>query len=319
MVGTSQTELLAESLVSGFVYGIAPAIQTTNEIAAEIAPTNIPILITGESGTGKDAYARLIHRLSTNKERRFCKIDCASFDPAHASSQLNGLKRLPLDSPKETLYLDNVQELDLAAQRVLLSFLSDQDEGDSSDDFPVRIISSTCGTLEAEVEAGTFKRELYFRLNGACLHLPSLRDRTEDVPAFVEYFTNKYSRAFGKHAPPLAAEVLRALSACRWPGNIRQLENLIRKMVVLGDPSVVLNDLDVSPVPKLASEVATQGISLKIAARVASEKAERELILHALERTHWNRKRAARELQISYKSLLYKIKQIGVSNEKSGN
>lgn len=319
MMGTSHSELVTEPLVSGCLPGIASGIQAANEMVGEIAPTNIPILIVGESGTGKDVYARLIHRLSLNKERRFCKINCASFDPLHFSSQLNEFKQLTLDSPKETLYLDNVQELDAAAQRVLLSFLSDQHEPDSSDDSSVRIISSSCSALDVEVEADHFRRELYFRLNGACLRLPSLRDRIEDIPAFAEYFLNKYSRAFGKQAPLLTGEAIHTLSACRWPGNIRQLENLIRKMVVLGDAQIALNDLDISPAAKYAPAAATPSTSLKTAARAASEKAERELILQALERTHWNRKRAARELQISYKSLLYKIKQIGVSNGKNGN
>jgi len=319
MVGTSQTELITEPLPCGFLYGTALTIKSVNEIVSEIAPTDIPILIVGESGTGKDAYARLIHRLSMNKEGRFCKINCASFDPAQVSSKLNELKQQPLNSLKGTLYLDNVQELDMFAQRVLLSFLSDHHERDSNDDFPVRIISSICSALEAEVEAGHLRRELYFRLNGACLRLPALRDRIEDVPAFVEYFMNKYSRAFGKQPPLLTGEVFRTLSTCRWSGNTRQLENVIRKMVVLGNAQIAPNDLDVSPAPDFAPAVFTQGISLKSAARAASEKAERELILQALEHTHWNRKRAARELQISYKSLLYKIKQIGVSNGNSGN
>jgi two-component system, NtrC family, response regulator AtoC len=302
----------------GFVLGTSPAICPLNDAVSEIAPTDIPVLIVGESGTGKDAYARLIHRLSQRQGESFCKINCAAIELTQLSSQLNIAERQHFSAPAlGTVYLDNVQELDAAAQRILLSLLPEEDNADSRNG--VRLVSSTTVDLEPEVEAGRFRRELFFRLNGACLRLPPLRDRAQDVPALAAHFLEKYSRTLKKNAPVLTEEVIQSLLSLPWPGNIRELENLARKMIVFGDLRVAMKDFDRFAATKHDFSARVQNTSLKLASRAASEKAERELILQALERTHWNRKRAARELQISYKSLLYKIKQIGVSNEKHGD
>jgi DNA-binding NtrC family response regulator len=213
--------------------------------------------------------------------------------------------------------LDNVQELNLAAQRVLLSFLPDEHSLDSGED-AFRLISSTSINLETEVEAGRFRRELFFRLNGACLRLPPLRNRVEDITAFLDHFLFKHARLLKKPVPaPAALEAaVPSLFGCPWPGNIRELENLARKMVAFGNVQLAMRDLTSSRAIESPANASAQVTSLKAASRAASVKAERELILQALERTHWNRKRAARELQISYKSLLYKIKNIGVTDEK---
>ena len=309
--------VLHEPAVPGFIYGLGPTMQTLNDMASEIARTDIPVLIVGESGTGKDAYAKLIHRLSPKSESRLKKINCASFELAELFGHYPQSKQLlALPDSYGTFYLDNVQELDAASQRELLSHLPDGESLDAKGQPSARFISSTVGSLESEVEAGSFRRELYFRLNGACLRLPPLRDRKEDVPALVEYFVNKHSTLLNKVAPPINEQAFQTLSAYHWPGNIRELENLARKLVVFGDVQIALSDLQIAAFASNTPVGPSQGGSLKVAARAASKKAERELIMQALERTRWNRKRAARELQISYKSLLYKIKQIGVSNGK---
>ena len=295
----------------GFVYGVSPTIQTVNEMAAEIAGTDIPVLILGESGSGKDAYARFIHRLSAKRELRLQKIDCATFEPTQLTNQMRQSSQNPL--PEEacgTIYFDNVQELGVESQRALLSLLPDEQNSDRKGEC-FRVISSTPRSLESEVEEGRFRRELYFRLNGACLRLPPLRERAEDVPALAEHFLNKHAALLKRKRPPVGNKQMQDLVAYHWPGNIRELENLARKIVVFGDVQMVLNDLHST---WMADHVPVENgprASLKVAARAASQRAEREMIMQALERTHWNRKRAARELQISYKSLLYKIKQIG--------
>ena len=309
--------IIQEPLLPGFVYGLGANMQALNEMAGEIARTDIPILIVGESGTGKDAYARLIHRLSSKGESRLKKINCSLFEPADLfghprKSRLSGLQ----NDSYGTFYLDNVQEMDSASQRELLSRLPDGESLDSNQEPSVRFISSTAANLESEVEAGRFRRELYFRLNGVCLRLPPLRERKDDIPALADYFVNKHSVLLKKAAPPINEKAIQTMSAYHWPGNIRELENLARKLVVFGDVQIALNDLQIAGMVNYAAPERLLGGSLKVAARAASKKAERELIMQALERTRWNRKRAARELQISYKSLLYKIKQIGVSNGK---
>jgi DNA-binding NtrC family response regulator len=310
--------LVAEDpATTGFVYGLGPAIVTLNAMASEIARTDIPVLILGESGTGKDAYGRLIHRLSQKGDSRFWKINCSSVDPGDFLAQVHeAMGRLSNHEASGSIYLDNIQELDLACQRVLLSHLPDGDSYGAKDGLCARLISSTARSLESEVEAGRFRRELYFRLNGASLRLPPLRDRREDIPILTEYFLNKHSRVLNKKASPLSKKALQTLAAYHWPGNIRELEYFARKIVVFDDVQMALNDLQAARIVSHRPMESGRGASLKVAARAASKDAERELILQALERTRWNRKRAAQELQISYKSLLYKIKQIGALNQE---
>jgi DNA-binding NtrC family response regulator len=308
-----QTRVLDATAAEGFVYGVSPSIQTVNDMAAEIARTDISVLIVGESGSGKDAYARLIHRLSLKSKLRLQKFDCAIVDPNLLTAQIFQPSRDVSDGEAcGTIYFDNVQELDTASQRALLPHLPDGQNSDSKDEKCYRVISSAPRSLESEIEDGRFRRELYFRLNAACLRLPPLRERAEDIPILTEYFLNQHAARLKKKIPPVSNKAMQDLIAYHWPGNIRELENLVRKIVVFGDVRMALNDLRGAWMADPAPVGAGSRASLKVAARAASKQAEKELIMQALERTHWNRKRAARELQISYKSLLYKIKQIGV-------
>ena len=168
--------------------------QTVNEMAAKIARTNIPVLIVGESGTGKDAYARFIHRLSLKSELRLEKIDCATFDVTQFTTQMRQSSQdLLSGGAYGTIYFDNVQELGMASQRGLLPYLPDEQSCDQKEEKCCRVISSAPRSLESEVEDGRFRRELYFRLNGACLRLPPLRERAEDIPVLAEHFLNKHA------------------------------------------------------------------------------------------------------------------------------
>jgi DNA-binding NtrC family response regulator len=293
------------------VWGPGATMNSIKAAALEIAPTDIPILILGESGTGKEVFARLLHRLSLSSEGDFKKLSCSILEPAellhrfrhdfHTSSQAR---------PLRTLFLDSIDELDPACQRTLLTMLPDGQERSENAAKSVRVISSSCRDVEEVVQLGHFRKELFFRINGFCLRLPSLS-------AFVEFFRGKYSQELRRPAPELGQDTLDILRAYDWPGNIRELENLVRKMVVFGNAQAALDDIRASrPVPA-SSRGFVAGASLKAAAKAACRSAERELILQALERTRWNRKRAARDLQISYKSLLYKIKQIGVAPGKN--
>jgi two-component system response regulator AtoC len=205
-----------------------------------------------------------------------------------------------------------VHELDAACQRVLLSFLPDGEPKGRSGKTVWRFISSTSRNLEKEVEAGRFRRELYFRINGVILHLPPLCERKEDIPELLGFFLAKHANELKKNVPELSDDTRERLVSYDWPGNIRELENFAKKMVAVGDVAMAVGDLRAVPATAQLPAERPHVSSLKAAARAASRRAERELILKALEQTHWNRKRAARELQISYKSLLYKIKQIEV-------
>jgi len=298
---------------AGFVLGQGPIMVALNAMAADIAPTDISVLLVGESGTGKEAYARLIHRMSRVHDVPLKKISCATLDPLRLLGQVQDVLRdgSNVEHPA-CLFLDGVEELDLASQRALASVLPDG-EPELARAKKVRLISSTSVNLGKSVDAGQFRRELYFRINGASLRLPPLRERKEDIPALVEHFLMKFT-AGQRESIMLNSEAMETLISYSWPGNIRELENLVKKMAALADTKAALSELRATPRPvrRMSSGEGPKTSSLKVAARAASRRTERELILKALERTHWNRKRAAQELQISYKSLLYKIKQIEV-------
>ena len=315
LMNPTESSLAQDPVVPGFIYGYGPAMRTLNAMAAEIARTGIPVLIMGECGTGKDTYARLIHRLAQKTEAAFHKINCAALESADLHNQFNQQIRERRDEDTwGTIYLDGVQDLDPHCQRTLLSYLPDEEGQGGGVSLRRRVISSTNASLEVEVEAGRFRRELYFRINGACLRLPPLRERKDDIPALMEYFLNKHASASNKTIPSLDRSALEMLLAYSWPGNIRQLENLALKMVTFDDARLALDELQSV---HIANQKPGQNVgvpSLKTAVRAASKQAERELIIQALERTRWNRKRAAQELQISYKSFLNKLKAIETSH-----
>jgi two-component system response regulator AtoC len=306
---------------NGFVRGQAHSVESLNALVAEIAKTDIPVLLVGESGTGKEIYARLIHRLSGLAETSLKKVSCASLDAGRLLAEIQEEMHPRTgrrDGAARTIFLDGVHELDAACQRALLSLLPDGEPHSRNGEKPLRFISATSRNLDKEVQAGRFPRELYFRINGVILRLPPLRERKEDIPALLSYFLVKHANELKKNVPQLTNEARELIASYDWPGNIRELENLAKKIVAVGDPTLALGDLRATYRIVPVSSENSQLSSLKVAARAASRRTERELILQALERTHWNRKRAARELQISYKSLLYKIKQIGVPGPETG-
>jgi two-component system, NtrC family, response regulator AtoC len=310
----------SESIAAvGFVYGQAAPVKTLNALVVEIAKTDIPVLLVGESGTGKEVYARLIHRLSGLREEAIKKVNCAAMDAGRLLAEITeidcsneGQEGLP-----RTVFLDDVHELDAASQRTLLSLLPDGEPRGYPEKSNSRFISSTARNLEREIEAGRFRRELYFRINGVILRLPPLRERKEDIPTLLEFFLLKHSNGLNRNIPELGSAAQELLKTYEWPGNIRELQNVAKKIVAVGDATLALADLRATRVTIQAEEERWRVSSLKVASRAASRRAERELIQKALEGTHWNRKRAAQDLQISYKSLLYKIKQTGLEGKKT--
>jgi two-component system, NtrC family, response regulator AtoC len=306
-----------------FVGGICPAMQTLESVLVEIAPTNIPVLLVGESGTGKAIFAQRLHRLSSRSEERLVSIACAAMNPALFTSELE-LNRSGNSDFRDaensigTVFFEEISELDSGCQRNLLYALP----GDGTPrrgSLSARVISATSRNLDEEMRAGRFRSELYYRINGVCLRLPPLRDRREDIPILVEFFLTKYATQFARARPSLSARTMRMLLDHSWPGNIRELENVVRKIVALGDEQLAVSELTAAPIERPAPMEISEprAYSLKQAARAASRDAEKELILRALEHTRWNRKRAAQELQISYKSLLYKLKQIGTEDAET--
>jgi len=294
-------------------------VQSIHRIIAEIAPTEIPVLLVGESGTGKEVFARRIHGLSTRSQGPFVRAICSDLCP-------DALASLPLsdDDPQlspgraGTVFFDEVTELDLHLQKKLLHLLPDGDISNGPA-LSARCVAATSRDLEKEMSSGRFREDLYFRINGVCLRLPSLCERKEDIPALVGLFASKHAPLLGRPIPSVTSRTLRILVDYSWPGNIRQLENIVRRIVALGDEELVLSDLLAVANQPMPSQHSKKNYSLKETSRAASREAERGLILRTLERTRWNRKRAARELQISYKALLYKLKQLDLDSSEKTN
>jgi two-component system response regulator AtoC len=302
-------ELVGES---GFVYGQSEAIRPVNTIIGEIAQTDIPVLISGESGTGKGVYGKLIHLLSRQRELPLVKLNCTMLEPHELLNQMKQSFSKGEGDATGTLLLDGIDELDLDCQRVMLAMLQQQ-EVVSRGRVSFRLISTSTRTLDKEIGTGRFRRELYFRINGVFVKLPALRERKADIVPLAEYFLEKHAIEAGKRVPTLNPEDEELLKAHDWPGNLRELENLARRIVALGEPRAVVGELKQPVMSQVHAGETPRNASLKAVAREASRLAERDLILKALEKTHWNRKQAAKQLQISYKALLYKIKQMEVT------
>jgi two-component system, NtrC family, response regulator AtoC len=305
---------------ASFVGGISSTMRTLESVAGDIAPTNIPVLLVGESGTGKEMFANRIHQLSRHGGEPLARISCAAMSPSTFSGEL-GLnahgRNEAAKSAFGTVFFDEISELDSVCQRNLLGALPDGELGTRRGTLRARLISTTNRNLDEETRAGRFRRELYYRINGVCLRLPPLRDRKEDIPLLVEFFLTKHAALFSRSRPSLNPETLQVFLDYPWPGNIRELENVVKEIVALGDERLAVEELKVLiSGRKGMPTAAARSYSLKAAARAASREAEREMIMQALGRTRWNRKRAAQELQISYKSLLYKLKQIGFEDSE---
>jgi len=309
-----------------FVHGTSPSMRALQRTITDIASTDIPVLLIGESGTGKEVAALEIHRLSRHREEPFVKCGCSGLSGDSLSARLQRAENISAAeaATNGSLFLDGINHLEMSAQGRLLHMLPDGSGAPAQGCHSMRVISSTTRNLEEEMKSGRFQAELYYRINGVHLRLPPLRDRSEDIPALLEFFFKKYTSLFERAEPKISDSTMSLLLRHTWPGNIRELENVARKIVALGDEHLATHDLSVengskAPDPlrgvsKISETVYSHGPtrSLKEAARAASRVAERAMILTQLERTHWNRKKAARELQISYKALLYKLKQLGL-------
>jgi two-component system, NtrC family, response regulator AtoC len=317
-IGTATRETGQED--TNWVAGMSPAIRELESVIGEIAPTSLPVLLVGESGTGKEMFANRVHRLSQNGAKSLVRISCASVNPTTFFSELELNPNEASDAPRNgpgTVCFDEISELDAACQRNLLGALPDGDLGARRGVLRARLISTTNRNLDEEMRAGRFRSELYYRISGVCLRLPPLRDRKEDIPLLVEFFLNKHAAQFGRSRPSLSPQTLQIFLDHAWPGNIRELENVVKEIVALGDERLAVAELGVPIAQRKRTPAApVRTYSLKAAARAASREAEREMIMQALARTRWNRKRAAQELQISYKSLLYKLKQIGFEDSE---
>ena len=271
-------------------------------VIRELAQSDVPVLLLAEPGAGKHTTARRIHQMSRRSAQPFCWLSCATLKPeelAVASAHGGG-------SAAGTIFLDELADLNSACQMQLRDLLLQ----DPARGIQARIICGSSRDLEVEVKAGRLREDLYYRISGVCLRLPPLRQRKEDIPQFVAHFLGRYGRELHSAVPDLSAETLRLFQDYSWPGNLHELAEAARVLVALGNEQLAMEGLR-ARLHRAPAKGNGHSVSLKAASRAASHVAEKELILNVLTRTRWNRRRAAQELQISYKALLYKLKQIG--------
>jgi len=300
-----------------FVEGVSASMRPVEAVIRELAQSDVPVLVLAEPGAGKHATAQRIHQMSQRSTQPFRWFQCL------------GLKTEDLEVLQEqastggqpsagTIYLEELANLSADCQARLLEALPQSPGNQVAGRERARLICGSARDLEVEVKRGRLREDLYYRISGVCLRLPPLRQRKEDIAFLMGYFLRKYARDFRRTVPDLSAETLRLFLDYSWPGNLRELEDAARVLVALGDEQVALGGLRaVLRKPEAGNNGA--GISLKAASRAASREVEKELILNTLTRTRWNRRRAAEELQISYKALLYKLKQIGFEDMERPN
>src|ERR1700677_5074196 len=300
--------------------------------AALVARADIPLLILGESGTGKEILALYTHKMSARSQNIFLKVNCAAVPADLLESELFGYEQGAFTGAVKTkpgkfevctggtIFLDEIGEMPAILQAKLLQVLQDGTFSRLGSRSPLKggvpVIAATNINMKEAMANKTFREDLYYRLNGFTLSIPPLRERKEEIPVFAEYFMRKGAKRYGRDPLSFSEELLHALAEHSWPGNLRELENVINRYLVLGEERSIIEELSPSSVYQGAGAVAQEvpnGAGLKAMVRSLKGDAESTAIAQVLEGTGWNRKAAANDLQISYKALLYKIKQYDLS------
>src|SRR6201982_1099738 len=325
---------LGEMPPDTIVFGRSEAMNAVRDRLSKLAGANVPVLIQGESGTGKDIIARLIHPASPWRSGPWVKVNCPAIPGTLLESELFGYEKGAFTGAygvkpgrvemahRGTLFLDEISELDMSLQSKLLQLVQDGQfcriGAQEDKKVEVRVVCATNRKLEFEIENGAFRSDLFYRINVVNLHLPPLRERASDIPQLADYFLEYHNRKYNCRAKPLSAEMMTTLRKYHWPGNIRELENLIKRYVILGNEEVISADLAPRNNDFFNTEIPVDGqISLKKLTRQAVRELERKVILKVLQNHHWNRKQAARALSISYRALLYKIRDAGLPSNRS--
>jgi len=315
------------------VFGRSDAMQAIRQKVEKVAKTNVPVLIQGESGTGKEVLARLIHNLSPVAAGPFVKVNCAAIPGTLLESELFGYRKGAFTGAyntkpgrveaahEGTLFLDEIGELDASIQAKLLQLLQDGQFcaiGDQEEKcVNARFICATNRRLEDEIEKGRFRADLFYRINVIGIQLPRLKDRREDIPQLVNHFLHHFNNRFQRNALPPTRELMYMFHDSEWPGNIRELENRMARYVILGDEEAFREEAAPAgtEVPLTVEE--NGSIPLKRIAKQAVRQMERDLILKVLQANHWNRRKAAQVLSISYRALIYKIREAGLSRRNN--
>lgn len=314
-----------------FFVASSPAMRKIRTQVAQVAQVDVPVLMLGESGTGKEVVARLIHKLSLRSARTLLKVNCAALPADLLESELFGYEPGAFTGATRskpgkfelchegTILLDEIGEMPPALQAKLLHVLQDQQfsrlGSRSMVRVDVRILAATNINIPEAIASKKFREDLYYRLNAFTIHLPPLRERKEEIPLLLRHFMGLFATRYGRTPLSVSPALVEASMNYRWPGNLRELENFVKRYIILGDESLMLSELESKKDgPALFEEVVPEipkerPADLKSLVRSMKDEAESEAIARALDQTKWNRKEAARLLKISYKALLYKIRQ----------
>ena len=321
------------------LFGTSPKMEDVKMTIDKVAETNATVLVRGESGTGKEMVARMIYSSSARADKPFVKVNCAAIPYELLESELFGYEQGAFTGATRqklgkfdqadggTLFLDEISEMHPALQAKLLHVLQDGEfarlGGKRDVSVDVRVLAATNKPLERDVADGKFREDLFYRLNVVSIHIPPLRERREEIPIFLDYFLSKYSEYYNKRPAPFSDFAVKRMMDYSWPGNIRELENLVKRYTIVGNESQILRELSThkpivtsmpaEPEPKRESRAAKHAageeqLSLLEIGRRAAMKAEREAIERTLLQTKWNRRAAAKILKVSYKALLNKLK-----------
>jgi transcriptional regulator with PAS, ATPase and Fis domain len=311
------------------IFGTTAAMQIVRLRLERAAGRNIPVLIRGESGTGKEVMARLLHHLSPWKHGPFVKVNCPAIPGTLMENELFGHERGAFtgaysskpgkieSAQAGTLFLDEIGDLETGLQAKLLQVLQDgcfyRIGGEAEQHIDVRIVSATNHNLEEDIASGSFREDLLYRLDGVTITLPPLRERKNDIPRIIDFLIKHHSESLNCMARPLSSSAMQAMLDYPWYGNIRELENVVRRYVIFGQEDAVLADLTRGNAPFFALSTSFDGdFSLKRITRQTVLELERRVIMQVLASNNWNRKKAARVLKISYRSLMYKIREMNI-------
>jgi two-component system response regulator AtoC len=352
------------------VWGNSEQMRNIATVIEQVADSDVTVLIRGESGVGKELVSRALHQRSTRRHRPFVKVNCAALPAELLESELFGHERGAFtgaattrigkfeQADTGTIFLDEIGEMKPALQAKLLHVLQDAEftklGSNKRIEVDVRIVAATNRDLEQMMLGGEFREDLYYRLKVIELTVPALRERPDEVPTLTDFFVARYSRKYNRPMNPVSEHLRRLFLQYEWPGNIRELENMIKRVVILQDEHLVIREIernmqrvmvtgaaapavavaamgfpasigvgpgmpdvslphDIADLPEPAAAADETGGSLAAVAKAASIKAERAAIEQTLRQVHWNRRKAAQILGVSYKTLLNKIKECGIT------
>jgi two-component system, NtrC family, response regulator AtoC len=332
----AQTTLPAQSIElppENVYFGPSEAMRAVRQRVDRAAGLNVPILILGESGTGKEVLSRFIHERSPWRAGPFVKVNCPAIPGTLLESELFGFQKGAFTGANTakpgrmelaqdgTLFLDEIAELEAGLQAKLLHVLQDGHFtriGDHEErTLNARVICATNRQLQQEIESGGFRSDLLYRINVITIILPPLRDRRDDIPYLVDYLRLAYNRRFQREAPPVSKEAIQQLQQREWRGNVRELENCMARYVILGTEEAFYAERTEKKPLSFEYEITDEGnIPLKRIAQQVTRRTENDIILKVLQANHWNRRKTAEVLKISYRALLYKVRQAGLPTKR---